>query len=497
MLFISLDDWLSATGSWRHSRSDALKALDKAIDDANTADAQADAGMLTHWASLDELSDTAKNAIAIEEARRAAAVAVVSTAFTRWVATQTASGKDWRASVRNASGAVKTLYDQLEYWRIKLPKSSVEMTALAELVQARDASIPLLFKGCVCTLKADRGTLEKIKDQKTKMVAVKSAVKIVKNSRKLIGSGASSGGGSGGVAAAAGGIAGAVMKQVEGILPGIIKSAFGVTLEQISWEAGEAFFKETLMEALNAIKEEIAALAPAAGLIVSTGTLMMHSVKLVQTSMATHELLNLSMKLEVGDSQTALKRVRDWQLRDIALRTSKVTRAAANSGAQLATILTGGAAAPAQMIIGICNAVMALVQIIADMGMQYKESRALTKYLNNEAVVPLGRDIFATAPLAAAYYLLNTPTSHIALQLVNIGSIAWQSDVEHLKKDGALAKVITESERLINASRYVVNPAMGARFREREGKETLVKMKEFFGKQPLRGTTTMESAASS
>ena len=489
MLFIALHDWMSATNSWRHRRSDALKVLDKAIDDANMVEAGSDAALMIYWSAVDELSAAGKNAIAIEEAKRAAAVASVSKAFTLWAASQTAEGKDWKASVRNATGAVQTLYDQLEYWRLKLPQSSSEIAALKALTDARNESIPLLFKNCVCTLKADRSTLDKVMEQKNKVMAVKNVVKIAKTSHKLISGGGGGGGGSQ--------IASTVMQQVSGILPGIVKSAFGVTLEQISWEAGENFFKETLMEALNSIKEEIAALAPAAGLVVSTGTLLVHTVKLVQNSLATHELLHLSEKLEDGDSQAALKRMRDWQLRDIALRTSKVVRAATNSGAQLATILSASAAAPAQMIIGICNAVMALIEIIADMGMQYKESRALTKYLNNTSPLTLGRDIFVAAPLAGAYYLLNTPTSHIALQLVTIGSTAWVAEVEYLKKDGALQKVITESERLISSSRYVITRKDGGRFREREGKEKSVQVKEFFGKEPLRGTTAMDSGSSS
>ena len=360
------------------------------------------------------------------------------------------------------------------------------MLALAALMEARNQSIPLLFSDCTCTLKADRSKLEKVKDQKNKIMAVKSAVKIVKTSHKMAG-----GGGSGGSGGSAGGskIATSLMQQVNGMMPDIVKSAFGVTLEQISWEAGENFFKETLAEALNSIKEEIAALAPAVGIVASTGTLLVHSIKLAQSSLATHELLNLSEKLEEGDSQAALKRIRDWQLRNIALRTSKVVRGAANSGAQLATILSAGTAAPAQMIIGICNAVMALIEIIADMGMQYKESRALTKYLNNACALTLGRDIFVTAPLAGAYYLLNTPTSHIALQLVTIGSTAWGAEVEHLKKDGALKKVITGSERLIDSSRYVINRKFGSRFREREGKEKSVRLQEFLGGEALRGKT--------
>lgn len=491
MLLITSQDWMSATHSWRHSRSEALKALDKAIAAAEVTDASADAAGLNYWGSVGELTPAAKNALDIEASRRAAAVAAVRKAFTHWANGQAADGKEWRSSVRNASGAVQTLYDQLEYWRLKLPTSALEMVALTELKDARDKSIPLLFVGCVCTLKADRSTLEKIKDQKAKVMAVKHGVKIVTKSRTLAGAGASaasSGGGSG--------VASTVIRQVEGILPGIVKSAFGTTLEQISWEAGENFFKETLMEALNSIKEELAALAPAAGIVASAGTLIFHSIKLTQSSLATHELLNLGMKLEAGDSQTALKRIRDWQLRDIAMRTSKLARAGVNTGAQLATIFTGSVAAPAQLIISICNAVAALIEMIAEMGMQYKESRALTQYLNNTLTTKLGPDMFAAAPLAAAYYLLNTPTSHIALQLVNIGSTAWTAEVEQLKSAGALKTVISESERLISASRYVIQKKTGERFREREGKETSVKAKEFFGAQPLRGTTPMDSAAS-
>jgi hypothetical protein len=287
-----------------------------------------------------------------------------------------------------------------------------------------------------------------------------------------------------------------VLTKVNAMIPDIVSNAFGATLEQLSWEAGETFFKETLTEALNAIKEEMLAIIPVAGVIVSGATFLVTTIKVMQSSLAASALLDLTNKLEESDSKVALARIRDWQLRDIVLSSSKVARAGVNTAAQLAAIFTAGAGTAPQVILGISNAIVALIEMVAEMGMQYKESRALTKYLNSTAASKLGKDIFTASPLAAAYYLLNTPTSDIALQLVNIGDPGWMQEVEQLKQSGPLATVITESERLINASRYVLMAKGQMRFREREGKEMLVKAKELVGMEPLRGKTVMEGSGS-
>ena len=488
MLLISIDEWMKATHSRIYSRSDALKALDKAIADAGTINQEVDQSQYIFMSRTGKLSESDKNSIAIGEEKRALALAVVRKAFDKWVDTQTIKGQDWKNSRRNSSGAVTRLYEQLKYFGCKYLSKSDE-TCIAVIVKSRSQMIPLLFNGCTCVLKADRGRMEALSDRLKKAKAARQIGEIVKKSRALASSPATAASSSGGTAASS-----EVLTKVNAMIPNIVSSAFGTTLEQLSWEAGETFFKETLTEALNAIKEEILAIMPVAGAIVSSATLVVSTIKLVQSGLAANTLLNLTNKLEESDSKVALARIRDWQLRDIALSSSKVARATTNTAAQLAAIFSAGLGTAPQAILGICNAIVALLEIIAEMGMQYKESRALTKYLNSTKADELGKDIFTASPLAAAYYLLNTPTSDIALQLVNIGDPGWMQEIEQLKQSSPLATVITESERLIDASRYVLMAKGKMRFREREGKEMLVRAKEFVGKEPLRGETAMEGS---
>jgi hypothetical protein len=491
MLFIPIDEWLSKTARTLHSRSDALKALDAAIARANQVDAEGDATLVRYMGTVGELSESAKLALLMDKTLRELAIAGVRRAFTAWVK----DGHAWRTSVRNQSGAVTLLHQQLSYWQSVHPSPDTS-AALAVVIKARNESIPTLFAGCECIAKGE--LLDRLKTRKNKVTAAKNVVTVARNSYKLSGSslpsvhrpslpshhgsGASSG----------------LMGTIETQVGHMVKEAFGATLGQLDWHAGEAFLRDMLNEALASIKEEVAALAPGVGLGAASATLVFHTVKLVMSGIAADEMLDLSRKLETGDSMTALQRVRDWQLRDIALRTSKVARASVSVGTHAAAIASCGVGIPAQLAIGIANAIIALAEMIADLGVQYKESRALTAYLNGRSIdAVLGPDIFAASPLAGAYYLLNTPTSHIALQLVTIGAPAWQEDVELLKKSGVLKTVITESARLIDSCRYRIVRSDGGRYREREGKTLAVKAKELVGKQPLRGKTKMESVSSS
>ena len=488
MSLISIDEWMKATYSRIYSRSDALKALDKAIADVGIVNQEVDQSQYIFMSRTGKLSESDKNSIAIGEEKRALALAAVRKAFDKWVDTQTIKGQNWRDSGRNSSGAVTRLYEQLKYLGSKYLSKS-DQACIEVIVKSRSLMIPLLFDGCTCVLKADRGRMEALSDRLKKAKVSKEIGQIAYQSRKYTRSSAATASSSGGTAASS-----EVLTKVNAMIPNIVSSAFGTTLEQLSWEAGETFFKETLTEALNAIKEEILAIMPVAGAVVSSATLVVSTIKLVQSGLAANTLLNLTNKLEESDSKVALARIRDWQLRDIALSSSKVARATTNTAAQLAAIFSAGLGTAPQAILGICNAIVALLEIIAEMGMQYKESRALTKYLNSTKADELGKDIFTASPLAAAYYLLNTPTSDIALQLVNIGDPGWMPEIEQLKQSAPLATVITESERLINASRYVLMAKGKMRFREREGKEMLVRAKEFVGKEPLRGKTAMEGS---
>ena len=89
--------------------------------------------------------------------------------------------------------------------------------------------------------------------------------------------------------------------------------------------------------------------------------------------------------------------------------------------------------------------------------------------------------------MAAAYYLLNTPDSHIALQLVEIGRPAWRQDVELLKKDGLLKTVMTESTALIEAARYRITRRDGGVYRDRFEPTLWNQAKQFKNKGKLGG----------
>ena len=70
-------------------------------------------------------------------------------AFDRWVSDQSRKGQKWRVSVRKQQGAVSKLYDQVGALSVRYPAPDTG-GALAGVIAARDASIPVLFAGAQC-----------------------------------------------------------------------------------------------------------------------------------------------------------------------------------------------------------------------------------------------------------------------------------------------------------------------------------------------------------
>lgn len=449
MFFIPYDEWMSQTYSRIYSRSPALKKLDEALKEAE--DIEADDEEVLKWFAygLGPVSDSAKAAIEIEKARRADAVGQVSRAFTDWVQDHTRKGQEWRASTRNSSGAVTTLHNQIAYWTRTFP-STTEREAIEYMTASRNKSIPALFKGVEVVIQSDLLT------KKDDASAMYKAVELVRNSRKLerIYQPPSGGGG------ASHGFMHTISTQTDRL----VAEAFGGDLRSLIWDPTEHGLQAVLGHAIDSIKEEIAALAPGVGLGAASASLVFHTAKLVIQSIAADEMVDLIQRLGEGDSRAALERVRDWQLRTIAARAAKVARAGVNVGVHSAAIASCGIGIPAQLAVSIATAIVALAEVIGELGMQYKEKRKLTAYLNQDS---LGRDIFAQSPLAAAYYLLNTPVSHIALQIVSFGAPAWRHDVELLVQNDSLKTVAEESARLIAAARYRIRRKGAAPFRER------------------------------
>jgi hypothetical protein len=461
MLFIPFEEWMQLTRSMIYSRSEKLKALDAAIWES---EAVADDQEILRWhakTGMMSITPELKAALDLEEKRRAYAVAKVSKAFDDWAGFQASNEhgvQDWRKSVRNSKGAMEKLAGQIKHWKEKYPRLSVDASILSRtgmqiLIDARNNSIPALFLDCKVIAYEDNFT--KADDFSNKV----TAARLARSSGQLHNLGQ--------VSAASGAARAAnssFMRSITTQIDSMVAHAFGSDAAHLVWDQAEHAVRSTVEYAIKQIKDEIAALAPGVGLGVASAGLLFHTVKLVMESVAADSLLDLSKRLEVGDAQAALQRMRDWQLRTIANRAQKVARAGINVGMHAAAIASCGAGIPAQLAVSIANAVVALAAAIGELGMQYKEKRALSVYLKKP---DLGREIFATAPLAAAYYLLNTPDSHVALQLVEIGAPGWQADVERLKKDGVLRTMLSTAQDLINEARYRIRRKNGGRFRER------------------------------
>jgi hypothetical protein len=491
MLLMSHAAWMEGTASWRHGRSDSLKALDAAILAAEECN-EDDSALMAHLAETIRTgsgtpSGPVKAALDIEDARRKDAVANVDKAFANWAGDHTSSSKDWRKSVRNEKGTIDALYNALLYQRRIL--GLVPGKEMIDFMRSvRDQSIPAMFKGCEVLTHSTRA--QRLSD---KMNKVKVA-KIARSSYQLARVGHTPSAPS---SAPSGGHGLGALSGFASEINTMVQDAFGVPYSTLTagLTEAESFIRTILTEAIASIKEEITAIAPFVGGAAAAATFTFHTVKLVIKSLDADTLYDFNRRLELGDTRSALDRVRDWQLRDIALTTSKVARAGVNAGMHAAALASMGAAVPAQLAVSIASAVIALGEVVGNLGMQYKEARALSAYLHGTATDKLDAQIFARSPLAAAYYLLNAPDSHIALQLVTIGAPAWRQDVEYLKKCGGMELVLSEAVRLIEASRYRIFPPTGVVYRERIGKTLAVKAKEKVGMEPLRGTRTMDHAS--
>ena len=479
MFLTPIDDWLQQTRSAVYSRSEQLKALDNAIRDGNLVNDRMEEALSEHIDGFGYRSAFGKLMVELADSQRAAAVNAAYGAFEAWAATQAGKTNGWRDSSRNSSGAVTTLWKQLTYLRGLYPVPGTQ-EALNVIIEKRNQSIPVLFADCECL--SHSTAISRLKDKYTRAKLVKNAAVVARDSARLAGvsrpslphlphashsplSGASSASGSG------------IERLIKDTIDGLVRDAFGVV--DAEWHHVEQELGNILTLALDGIKEELAALLPLVGAASSCCTAVKSTALVISRGLDADKLCDMSRRLEQGDSRAAMDSVRTWQVRDIAINASKAARATVNTGAHAAAILSGGGGTVAQLGIGIANAVAAMLEVIVELGVQYRQSRELTKYLNGRSPdAPFGRDMFSIAPLAGAYYLLNTPTSHIALQLVTIGAPGWRADVERLVSSGELKLLAEESARLIAASHYRIVPKSGTPLRDRMGKTLTMKAKD-------------------
>lgn len=489
-LFMSHEQWLEQTAVWGRRRSDAMRELDEAIRNAT----QVDLSTVAHGGETLQLTvnplflmlqRTSEDDL--RNAWRREAVARVRGAFGRWAQTQSRKGQRWQDSSRNGRGAITQLHDRLVALAPRMSDSELE--GIAAMEAARDEAIPQLFRGCkvVSRSHADVSTsINWMRDLNLARRTAQNAYSAGSKMHSLASPSSSAWGAGASVADAFGSATAAVLGPLYDQAKRIVAEAFDVPdIGLVIWDEGEDLLREALQAAVEGIKEELMAIVPVVGLVAASATLAQQGFKLLQSIKSERELLDVQRKLVASDSKAALAEIHAWQLHDIALRSAKTARAATNVGTQAAAIASHGVGAGAQTAIGMTLALVALMEIVADLALQYRQKRALTGLLNQQGGEPLGRDVFTQSPLAAAYFLLNTPASFIALQLVSFGSPAWREEVallcrEGKLKDGGLRKVLTESERVIQASRYRLLRTDGGRFRERCDPETWTRWAQIF-----------------
>jgi hypothetical protein len=452
---------MDSTRSSVYARSAEIKKIDESIKLAEQFAPEFEA--MNRWfsdLSSERRAESARVALDLDQKIRDLGVLRVRDAFNVWA--KSYGTTNWRSSGRNSGGAITALAQQLGYLTSRLP--AAESAAVAFIEAQRNRSIPVLFADCKVVTYSDR--LTSLQERKT---ATSTALNLrtVYNDANPDGMGAPT-------SAEAEGFLRGIASQVDAM----VHEAFG----EGHGGSGHSFIddlgiKGIVDAAVKEIKSEIAAILPAAGLAAASATFVFHTVNLVMQSIVADTLIDLEKRLEVGDSRVALASIREWQLIAIAKTTSSLVRSGVNVGAHAAAFASCGLGVPAQVAVAAGNAILALAAVIGEMGMQYKQKKALEKYLSKP---DLGREIFAQSYLASAYYLINTPDSHIALQLVRIGGPGWQADVERMKKGGELSTIVELAAKIIDESKYRIRKSDMSKLRETAGQSAMSKMKDKF-----------------
>ena len=467
-MLINILEWLRATGADKTTRSSTLQQLDEAIERANLR------------REPEPLPPPNASSALLEKHKKntefcVAALRDVDRALNAWMSDQWKKrpNEGWHGSVRNQSGAIEQLVREL--WNLQSKYDPGGPTKVEAYETARDNSIPALFKGCKCISRTSVGDL--VKDGKSTSTVVGSAQSLVKNLREAVKLRFPREGTPEPI------ISAAEKTQVSSEVAGFIKKAFG-NLDNLTWDVSEEFFKGVLNEAKGALMQEVASAVPFAGLVPAVAVLgiAINDMKIAGRGARAVERLN--QRTVPSDSKSALQIIRGWQEHDMTLQKNRVTRASLNVGSQIVGIASGGTATAVQVPLGILNTIDALADVIIEIGGQYQASRALTLYLNGrDGAHPLGREIFSASPLAAAYYILNTPTSFVALQFVNLGAPGWREEIESLITRGDLAEARREAARLIEESRYRIIPPGRGKYAETIDKSIGLQAQEAFSKK--------------
>ncbi|MBX3440428.1 MAG: hypothetical protein KF861_23260, partial [Planctomycetaceae bacterium] len=245
----------------------------------------------------------------------------------------------------------------------------------------------------------------------------------------------------------------------------LILPHFGASLNQVAQDPTWAKELMKVLPGLTTQIHELVKLLPGIGVVASTVSALSKLYDVHKTDNHRSQLLHVSASIPKGDARTSLTVIKTWQDRYIQDQKLAAVLDATSAGVQLATILVP-AGQPAATIFGAAKSVAQMMNVVIDLGVQYRESQALEGYLRS--VRTIDADIFAVSPLVGAYYVLNVPFSVFSLHLVPFDSPTFFADTEWLRESGGMKAILSDAERLLDASKYVLISANGLPYRSRE-----------------------------
>jgi hypothetical protein len=439
-LFPAYHRWMEISHLTIGVRSPELKRLDEAIKRAEriALDVQyIDEDLPRHFQRglpIDRAED-------IRASMEKAAYAGVKKAFEGWAKSE----GDWRKSRRESAATV--IYVRLLDLQVKYPSL---VPNSSELIDAGADFCGQLFRGAKVRLRgADLSNVGQIAGQ-------------VGSFNTVLGS------------------LGPARQAFETMITG----QFGVPLQQVA--QNPAWAKELATVVPN-LAHELVKLLPGVGMTMSTISAVSRVYDIYNTNQNRSHVVDVTQSMPDCDARIALNTIKTWQDQYIRAQTSAAVMDATSAGVQLATLLVP-AGHPVSALYGTAKAVIQLMDVLVDLGGQYRESQALEKYLRDVDKIDL--DIFAISPLVGAYYIFNVPFSVFSLNVVPFESPAFFAETEFLRESGAMKAVMADAERLLEASRFEIVHASGLQFRSREGMSTEAAIKRK-AEEARRGLSSM------
>ena len=324
-----------------------------------------------------------------------------------WVRAQ----RDYRRSSRNQGHVVEELIRQLNS---NIRRSRDERAAVDAIRRARDTEMETIFKGCK-VLPRSFFTKASSKDGGGNTHKGRTASKAFP-----------------------------FIKALNLVRP-VLSDALGV-------EPNEGVVETIAVTVLKPTVEELAAeLLPVVGTVVSGASALKKDCSGLSYEKGGSKLIDYSRKFPHNQNAVlALKAMAEIYDREAMRNYRGAAFSAANTTAGVINILSGYTASGVTMTTTIATTVAKCLDVIYQVGRDYRDKRAADKFLEE---CRFGPDAFAQFPLLGAYYVTEVPTSSLMPWFVQIGGVAWLDEVDHLMKHHGAQDRVKKAAKVLKKHR--------------------------------------------